>query len=110
MTTPKNTELLPLASCNAHQLTVKGKKEDWLIRENVTGVTLATLSNRITDHDIMAMIHFARKYELEAFNKGIDFQKNKQNVFFKDKIAQLTMENERLAQALEQETRNLEVN
>lgn len=110
METKKNTELLPLASCNAHQLTEKGVKRDWLIRENVTGNTLATLSNRITDQDIMAVIHFARKYELEAFNKGIDFQKDKQNVFLKDRIEVLIVENERLAQALEQENRTLEVN
>ena len=70
-----NTEILPLASCNAHQITEKGKNGDWLIRENVTNDLLATLSNRITDQDIMAVIHFARKYELEAFNKGIAFHK-----------------------------------
>lgn len=105
-------DLVPLANANAHQLTVKGVKQDWLIRENISDQELATLNARISDEDMFAILHFARKYELAALNAGIAFQKDKQNKALNEQIARLLGEraamiehNEQLAVTVDRLTR-----
>ncbi len=100
-----NKYLLPLQAANAFQLTEKGRKLDWLVRKNITGETLASLPANISDQAMMASLNFARKYELEAFNIGIRFQKGKQNALMKEHINTLIEENERLAGLLEFHTK-----
>lgn len=101
-------DLLTLSSANAFQLNASGKKSDWDIRRNITNESLIKLSSSISDNEIFKILNFARKFELEAFNIGIKFQKDKQNVYLmaqiadKDSlIADLLAENERLATILE---------
>lgn len=105
-------DLVPLANANAHQLTVKGVKQDWLVRENITDEELATFNARISDEDMFAILNFARKYELAALNAGIAFQKDKQNVLLQEHNARLAGQleamiehNEQLAAAVDRLTR-----
>lgn len=88
------TALIPIAHANAFQLTTDGKKGDWLIRENVTDVELHRFEGRISDQDMFEILRFARKYELEAFNIGIDFQKKTGNALLTQQIAELSAKNE----------------
>ena len=99
---------IPLANANAFQLSEDGKKGDWIIRENATDRELARLNGRISDEDVFAILHFAREYELLAFNAGIDFQKAHLNAAADRQIKGLLSErqamiqrNEELANALE---------
>ena len=105
-------DLIPLANANAFQLTNDGVKGDWLVRENITERELATFDARISDQDMFTILHFGRKYELAAFNAGIDFQKDKQNVLLRKQIDQLILErgamikrNNELAETLDRLTR-----
>jgi len=68
-------DLIKLQNANMFQETKEGTKSDWRIRENVTGDTLVTLPANISDQAMFQIMHFARKYELEAFNAGINFAK-----------------------------------
>jgi len=93
-------------------LTSNGVKGDWLIRENITDRELGTFNARISDEDMFAILHFARKYEVEALNAGIEWQKDKQNVMLRDQIARLLAEreamiarNDELADTLDRLTR-----
>jgi hypothetical protein len=52
-----------------------GDKEDWLVRENVTEEVLHTFPCSVSDKLMFAIMHFAREYELKAFNAGIQFAK-----------------------------------
>lgn len=103
------TELIQLQSCNAFQKIGQDLNADWAIRENITGDVLQTLPGYIKDQDIFLILDFAKKYELIAFNEGIKFQKDKQNLVLSDKILhqdntikEILAENERLAGILEQ--------
>lgn len=105
-------DLIPLANANAHQLTVKGVKQDWLIRENISDQELGTFSARISDEDMFAILNFARKYELAAFNAGVAFQREKQNKALTEQVARLLGEraamiehNEQLAVTVDRLTR-----
>jgi uncharacterized protein YlaN (UPF0358 family) len=68
-------ELIKLQSANMHQVTVKDQKQDWLIRQNMTNVVLDTFPANMTDEQMFKIMDFARKFELEAFNAGIQFAK-----------------------------------
>jgi len=69
-------DLIKLQNANMFQETTRGVKSDWLIRENITGDTLATLSASVSDQDMFKILKFARQFELEAFNAGIQFAKD----------------------------------
>jgi hypothetical protein len=104
-------DLVPLATCNAFQETVKGTKQDWVIRENVTGDKLGEFKARIADEDMFAILRFARKYELAALNTGVDLQRGKQDRLLNDENARLRQQlesiiahNEMLAETVERLT------
>jgi len=87
-----------------------------LTKKNITGEDLGKFPPSIDDPLMFKILDFARKFELIAFNAGITFQKNKQNVYLLNKIKelellteQLTTHNDYLAGALETVTKN-EVN
>lgn len=101
-------EYIQLANAHVNQTTVKGNKTDWSIEENKTNKQLGSLPKNLTDAQVFTILNFARKYELKAFNSGIEFGKRKQNAINKEITdnlkSQLTLageENERLANALE---------
>jgi hypothetical protein len=103
---------IQLASCNAFQLTEKGKKGDWLIRENITDEELHRFNGRIPDEDMFEILRFARKYEIIAFNAGITMQKEHQCAALQAENDQLRADlggilarNEELASAVERLSR-----
>jgi len=105
-------DVVPLANANANQITSNGVKGDWAIRENITDRELATFNARISDEDMFAILHFAREYELAAFNAGVDFQREKQNSAHKIEVTRLILEqgamikrNNELAEAVDRLTR-----
>lgn len=106
------TDKIQLASCNAFQLTESGKKGDWVIRENVTDEELYRLNGKISDQDMFEIMKFARKYELIAFNAGIQLQKERackqlqvENAQLRSDMAGILARNDELADALERATR-----
>lgn len=102
------TELIDLQSANATQLSANGVKSDWKINKNVSGAILQTFPSTVSDELLFSILDFARKYELIAFNEGINFQKGKENEVLAATVAELQQanafliaENSRLADALE---------
>lgn len=86
-----------LSKASATQFTDNGKKSDWLIRDNEE--VLHRLPKHFTEREVMDIVKFGRKYELKAFNNGIEFQKKKEPVEKKSLqsvVRQLKTENERL--------------
>lgn len=90
-------ELITLQSCHITQKSQDDVKTDWAVEENITNKLLHTLPKKLTDNEVMGVINFAKKYELEAFNIGINFQKEKQNEFLKATILELQNNNDSLA-------------
>ena len=106
-------EYIDLQACNAGQLSTSGVKGDWSINKNITGEVLHMFPASIADKVMFSILDFAKKYELIAFNAGINFQKGKQNevlassiVQLKRSIIDLTEENSRLATILDHQTSN----
>jgi len=100
-------ELIPLQHSNVTQLTHKGEKRDWIVKTNQTDQELFILPKHFTEADVFKILEFARKFEIEAFNIGINFEKNKNIKQNKEKQEQYNKqikiardENERLASKL----------
>ena len=74
-----NESLIELQTAHVNQYTTNGVKTDWFVEKNITNDPMHTFSNRLNDADMFSVMDFSRKYELIAFNAGIDFQKDKQN-------------------------------
>jgi hypothetical protein len=69
-------ELIQLQTANMFQLMhSNGNKENWMIRENITDTVLQEFSSNISDKLMFEIMHFAREFELKAFNAGIQFAK-----------------------------------
>ena len=107
----KPVEIIDLQSANLAQLTKHGVKGNWDLKKNVTGEVLYVLPSKLSDQEAYSFLLFSRKYELEAFNKGIKFQKNKQNQLLTQRIKELEKlaidlknHNDYLANALELRT------
>lgn len=83
------SDLIHLQHAVVTQYTKKGIKGEWLVRMNISGTDMATLPNSISDKDMFAVMDFARKFELEAFNAGIAHQKGVENALLRTKIARL---------------------
>ena len=105
-------ELIKLQSAHCTQHTVDGVKGEWKVAENKTNTTLAAFPPILSDELMFQVLDFARKYELEAFNAGINFQKGKQNEVLKQTINEqkaiieaLGHENNRLAELMEKQTK-----
>lgn len=105
-------DIIELANCHITQTTNKGVKSDWKVKKE-NGEDIAELPKEFTERQAMKVIHFARKFELEAFNIGIRFGKNiKKPELLKDEkskllkvIAELTDANTVLAEKLDNFTR-----
>ena len=68
--------MLKLQTANAFQETQKGIKQNWILRENITNETLYEFNTpTISDKDMFAFLDFMRSAELDAFNIGIQFEK-----------------------------------
>lgn len=101
-------ELIKLQSAHATQYTNRGKKSDWKIQENITNEEMGVLPGILSEAEVFAILDLARKYELNAFNVGIEYGKNQQNKLNYTKLNHLERrielareENERLAKILD---------
>jgi len=99
---------IDLQSCHATQLTSDGEISKWVVRNEQTE-DLYELPKHWSEKDVMEAIKFARKFELIAFNAGIDFMKEKKNkeienikTSSENIIEFLKSENIRLSMILEQ--------
>ena len=102
------TDLIVLQSSHVTQNTIRSVKSDWMVRRNITGDAIHSFPPSINDALMFDVLNFAKKYELIAFNAGINFQKEKQNEYLKAQIDELAgvnnelgAENVRLASILE---------
>ena len=106
-------EYIKLAHANVNQNTTNGEKTEWKIRANITDEPLGELPKNLNPEQVFGILNMARKYELEAFNKGIDFGKSQYKDVYDESVKELHLklkysadENERLAEALETITNN----
>ena len=100
--------LIVLQAAHVTQLTDNGKKSPWMVRENITSNDLAELPKEFTEAQVFAVLAFARKFELIAFNTGIGHGKEISRGVLSPVIKELHLkmslaiaENERIATALE---------
>ena len=105
-------EEIKLANAHVNQHTSNGVRSDWKIEENKTDLPLGELPGRLNEQEVFGILNFARKFELEAFNIGITFGKQKYKETFEstindynNKLKLAAKENERLADALDRLTR-----
>jgi len=64
--------LIPLQASHVTQLTDKtGNISPWEVQENKTNDLLAVLPREFTEKQVFRVLHFARKFELIAFNIGM---------------------------------------
>ncbi len=69
---------IDLQDCHATQISGNDGDSKWAIK-NTNGDTLYELPSEWNEKQVMEAIHFARKFELIAFNAGINFMKEKKN-------------------------------
>jgi len=88
------TDLIDLQHCHVTQITEKGNRGPWLVRQNITSKDLWELPAHLTEAQVFDILRFARHFELEALNAGIRFQKGKQNKAMQDtnKMLRLQLE------------------
>ena len=99
--------LIPLAASHVNQYTTKDGKSPWEVQENETNDLLAILPREITDAQMFKIMAFAKKFELLAFNIGMNYMRdelkdnweNEKNNLIKV-IRGLEEANERLAETL----------
>lgn len=101
--------LIDLASAHVTQHTdSNNQKSPWKVRKNITSEDLAQLRPTYKEDEIFEILGFARKFELIAFNAGIQFQKKLSDDYYnklitghKRVIDELTLANTKLADRLE---------
>jgi len=99
---------IQLQNANMFQETVDNTKQDWIVRENISGVQLATFPANVSDQMMFKIIKFARQYELKAFNTGIQFGKTQVDThadecaFLKEQLRESIVHSDKLAEKLNQ--------
>jgi len=93
-------QLIDLQTCHMTQYKNKGIKSKWHIKANGEDDPMELLPSTISDQDMFAIIEFARKYELIAFNAGIEFNKKYTNNFLTEQNKELTSQVESLRSQL----------
>ncbi len=81
-------QAIDIQTASATQLTTEDGKLDWVVN-NEKGEKLYKLPKHWNEKDTMAAIHFAREFELIAYNKGIQFGKKIQSNICNSKIQTL---------------------
>lgn len=106
----EDRDIIPLQASHVTQHMNGHEKTDWSVEKNVTDEKIYTFPKHYTEAEIFHIMDFAKKYELEALNIGINLEKTRQNGVLKtiidqqkQLIGQLANDNERLAEALERE-------
>lgn len=80
-------DLIDLQSAYIKQTSDAKGKGAWRVHKNMTYELLGELPASLTEANVFDVMRFARKYELIAFNAGINFQKDNQNQSFIEQIA-----------------------
>ena len=70
------SNLIELQTAYATQLTTEEGKGEWVMF-NTEKEEIYRLPKDWTEKQVMVAIHLARKFELLAFNKGVQFEKDK---------------------------------
>ena len=105
----ENKVLIPLQIAHVNQYTtdINGKSQ-WEVQENKTNNILAILPKELTDSQMFSVLKFARKFELLAFNIGMDNMKEVLTISFNTEkskllrvIKELEIANGKLANKLE---------
>ena len=102
---------LSMASATATMYTRDGKSGNWIVNDE-KGKKLWEVSGKLSEQEIMDIIHMARKFEELAFQEGIRYEKevvsprDKSNLqaavrVLKHTNEQLTAHNALLAEALD---------
>jgi len=107
MNEKKPEVLIPLAAAHVNQYTTSEGKSPWEVQENETNGLLATLPRNFTEAEVFRVLHFARKFELLAFNIGMTKMKKEATDYFNAEkkklirvIDELTKANEKLSEKL----------
>ena len=100
--------LIDLATSHVTQHINGHVKSEWGVKLNNTDDVIQTFPKHFTDSEIFMIMDFAKKYELQAFNAGINFGKKKTVEVYNKKLDELyeaveymKKENERISSALE---------
>jgi len=103
-------DLIPLQASHVTQGTAGHIKTPWSVQLNGTEDKILEFPSTYSENEIFHIMDFAKKYELEALNIGINFAKRQGNAYMKDIIDKqlsiikaLKADNDRLAMALEKE-------
>lgn len=64
-----------LNSAYAQQLTVEGKKREWVVYDKDIN-KLWTFPKEWNEKAVMSAIKLGREYETKAFNRGVEYQKS----------------------------------
>lgn len=93
--------LIDLQTAYATQITSeKDGKGEWIVY-NVDKEEIYRLPKEYTEKQVMEAIHLGRKFELIAFNKGVNFQKSKNPktiITLQKMVKNLTAEKEMMKQ------------
>ena len=99
---------LKLQSCHATQLSSDDGISSWIVKDSENN-PIYELPLHWTEKDVMAAIHFARHFEMIAYNKGIEsiskYEKNKMTTMkttYDGMIGFLKEENMKLSNMIEQ--------
>lgn len=68
-------DLIHLQNAHVTQHSTKEGKSAWKVQKNKTNEDLYDLPGHFSEKDVFAALHFARDFELIAFNSGIQFMK-----------------------------------
>jgi len=105
-------ELVKMAHAHVNQHSKGSEKTDWFIRENATEDLLGELPKKLNEKEVFYILNLVRKYELDALNVGIDYGKkqykevfDKETIKLRDNLKAATVENERLAEVLDEVTK-----
>lgn len=104
-----NKDLIPLQQSHVTQHSGSDGKTDWSVEENETNKKLYELPREWDENTVFNVLDFARVFELNALNIGINFGVSKMTEQYENKIKELnelieglTNSNERLAEKLGQ--------
>lgn len=90
--------LVDLQTAYVTQHTTENGKQDWIVY-NEDKEQIAILPKELDERQAISYLHFARRFELVAFNKGVQFQKDKVPSDMKELqklVKQLTLEKEEM--------------
>lgn len=72
-------DLIPIQASHVTQHTTGHLKSPWLVKLNSSEVEIAQFPSTYSESEVFYIMDFVRKYELEALNIGITYQKGKTN-------------------------------